>query len=386
MKNPWLCLGVLVLAGCGGGDKKTTVKLRIERGNAVGQLGRIDLLVQTASGSFAVPVVRAAGEAELGLPRESQVQVPEPSGRITVNGQALDLAGNPAGHGSTVGDIVEGETLTLVLEFGKEIVPTDVDAGMPDAAGDQPLTVAAPGGSATCSVAGGAAAACAPSYPFGTVVTISATPGQAHYHVGGWTGDCASATGATCTVTMNGPRSTTVSFAIDTVRLTFVFSGTGSGGTVSDGRGFTCTSSGCFHDYPYGAMLDFGRGMGDSQSSFSGWVNCPNVDDGNNCTLTLTDPLTITARFDSYYFTVNISPAGAGRVVSADGTINCPGVCMGRYPYGHGLTLTATGIGSYRFFQWSGGVCGAPAYHFNNPCGIGTYNPTETTTAEFTVP
>ena len=386
-----LLLGMVVVAGCGdGADKKTTVFLRIERGNAVGQIERIELATVYAGISYNVPLSRKSGEAELLLPQQTMVTVPgSGGGRITIVGTAFAIGGAQAGRGSTEGTVVEGETLTLTLEFGKDL-GEEPDAGMPDAevdaAGEQPLTVSAPGGTAQCSVGGAAAGACAASYPFGTVVTISAAPTAAHYHVSGWSADCATATGATCTVTMSAPRMTTVSFAIDTVRLTFLFSGTGSGGSVSDGMGFTCTQSGCYHDYPYGAVLDFGRGMGNAESSFSSWSGCPNVDDGGNCTLTLTDPLTITAQFDSYYFNVAISPAGGGRVVSADGTINCPGVCSGRYPYGHGLTLTATPSTGYGFFQWVGGVCGAPAYHFNNPCSIGTYSLTESTTVQFALP
>ena len=65
------------------------------------------------------------------------------------------------------------------------------------------------------------------TYDHGTVVQLTAAPATG-YHFVNWTGD-ASGTDLTTSVTMDGNKSVTANFAIDTFTLTYT---AGTGGTI----------------------------------------------------------------------------------------------------------------------------------------------------------
>jgi List-Bact-rpt repeat protein/HYDIN/CFA65/VesB family protein len=65
-----------------------------------------------------------------------------------------------------------------------------------------------------CSEASGTVTGtCSASYPFGTVVTLTATVGSGS-NFAGWGGACAGSEGTTCTVTMNSAQNVTASFVV----------------------------------------------------------------------------------------------------------------------------------------------------------------------------
>jgi hypothetical protein len=111
--------------------------------------------------------------------------------------------------GSTV-TLVSTGTCTIRASQGGNSnysAATPVDRSFTVSQPSQSLTVAvSPSGSGSISCNGGA---CASSYPYGTVVNLSATP-AANYVFSNWSGSCS---GSSCSLTMNGARSVTANFA-----------------------------------------------------------------------------------------------------------------------------------------------------------------------------
>jgi uncharacterized repeat protein (TIGR02543 family) len=126
---------------------------------------------------------------------------------------------------------------------------------------------------------------CENTYPAGTVVTLTATPGAGEL-VQGWFGDCAGSTGNTCTLTMSSVKNAAVSFIKGaTFSVSVVQDKPGAGGTVTSnaggincdeqgaaGAGNTCTSGLLFPT----AVITL-TATPKAGSSFVSWDNCPNA-------------------------------------------------------------------------------------------------------------
>ncbi len=76
-------------------------------------------------------------------------------------------------------------------------------------------------------------------------------------------------------------------------------------------------------------------------------------------------------------YTLTVAVSGSGTVTSADGFINCPGMCSHLYPAGTPVTLTATQATGWNFAGWSGACTGT------GPCNI-TMTQNQSVTATFT--
>ncbi len=139
MLKRWLGLvGVFaLLTGCGdGGDTKTIFFVRILQGTAPSPITRIDLEVQKDATTFMVPL-EATGGGDLTLPITREVKLQDDqSGAVIVTATARNAAGENVGVGRAPATIVPGETITLELEFGKDLTLTD--GGMPDPDGEVP--------------------------------------------------------------------------------------------------------------------------------------------------------------------------------------------------------------------------------------------------------
>jgi len=149
-------------------------------------------------------------------------------------------------------------------------------------------TVTSGDGRITCG------ATCSASYTSGTVVTLTATPAFGSIFTG-WSG-CDAVSGTTCSVTMNGTRSATASFTLQTFTLSVTNTGLLSSGTVtsSDGRincGATCSAA-----YASGSTVVLTATPTGFLSIFTGWDGCDTVS-GTTCSVTMSSARSVTANF-----------------------------------------------------------------------------------------
>lgn len=139
---------------------------------------------------------------------------------------------------------------------------------------------------------------CSESYTAGTAVILTATPaatvtvfpGTTNTFTG-WSG-CDSSSGVTCGVTMNTARSVTATFD---ARHQLAVSASGNG-TVS-GHGIACgsTGAGCVGDYLYGTSITL-IATPSAGHEVAAWTGCGAVS-GNQCTLTMNDPRSVSVSF-----------------------------------------------------------------------------------------
>ncbi len=124
----WLGLGALIAmlaVGCGDAEpKRTQFFVRIEADNAPASIARIDLEIERAAGIVTVPIQPSAGAPPvLTLPLTREVQLDgDETGAVVVTAIARDGAGSELSRGREPGTIIAGETLTLVLVFGRDSV------------------------------------------------------------------------------------------------------------------------------------------------------------------------------------------------------------------------------------------------------------------------
>ena len=170
---------------------------------------------------------------------------------------------------------------------------------------------------------------CSETYPPGTVVTLTATA-QTGSTFAGWGGAC-SGTGS-CVFTMNGAVDVTANFDVAMVTLTVVTNGDAAPFVNVVGQGISCGTD-CSESYPYGTRvtLTVVPQPGAPPFTFPGWIGVGCSGTGP-CQLTLTNPVTMLAVFIRLFnVSVSVTGSGAGRVVSADGNIDCPGACSHAY-------------------------------------------------------
>ena len=189
------------------------------------------------------------------------------------------------------------------------------------------LTVS-PGTGGTTSPAAGAH-----TYREGASVTVTATANSG-YRIGSWSGDC-SGGGSTCTVTMNGDRSASVSF----VRQYTLTTSDETGGSISPAPG-TYTYD---EDTPVAltATPDSGYRIGSWGGDCSG--------DGSTCSLTMDGDRTASVSFVRQY-TLTTSDETGGSISPAPGTYT--------YDEDTPVTLTATPDSGYRIGSWGGDCSG----------------------------
>jgi len=184
------------------------------------------------------------------------------------------------------------------------------------------LTITAAGsGSGTLSGGG--------SYDYGDTALVSATA-----HTGstfsGWSGpdaaECASGS-----VTMNGDKSCTATFTLNTYTLTLDTAGTGSG-TVSGADTY---------DFGSDAAVSAVAAAG---SSFDGWSGPNAAECASGSVLMDTDKsCTATFTLDTYTLTVDTAGTGSGTVSGA-----------GTYDYGSAVAVSATADTGSTFGGWTG--------------------------------
>jgi uncharacterized repeat protein (TIGR02543 family) len=195
-----------------------------------------------------------------------------------------------------------------------------------------------------------------PTYPDGTVVTLTAVP-DAGWVFAGWSGDLSGTQNPT-TITMNSNKNVTATFTqVPQYTLTVTTVGQGSvtldppGGTYPDGTVVTLT-----------AVPDAGWGFTGWSGDLSGSTN--------PTTITMNSNKNVTATFTQVpQYTLTVTTVGQGSV-----TLDPPG---GVYNEGTVVTLTAVPDSGWAFDGWSDDLSGT-----QNPTTI-TMDSNKTVTATF---
>lgn len=247
------------------------------------------------------------------------------------------------------------------------------------------LTVARAGtgtGTVTSSPAGiSCGATCSGSFASGTSITLTAAASSGSTF-GSWT-NCPSASGNTCTVSLNGTSTVTATFnTLPSYTLTAAKAGTGTGTITSGDGNFNCGST-CSASYQSGTIVTL-TAAATNGSTFSSWTGCTSVA-GNTCTATVSGAATVTASFAAapatYTLTAAKSGTGTGTITSADTLINCGVTCSASYVAGASTVLTATVSGGGSFTGWTG--CTSTS---GNLCTVVTPASASTVTATFAAP
>ncbi|MEX2459482.1 MAG: hypothetical protein WD770_10925 [Actinomycetota bacterium] len=211
-------------------------------------------------------------------------------------------------------------------------------------------------GTGTVAVSPGPSPCAPPCYrslALNTVVTLTAQPASGSTFAG-WAGACAH-TNPVCDFTATNSKTATATFDASPgpVHLLTVDkdpAGTGTGTVTSSPPGVECDAA-CPSDageFVEGTSVIL-TATGSSDSAFAGWGGaCVGVT-GPQCTVSMTEARTVSARFDqvSYTLTVTVSGGGDGSVSSdPSGITDCrkgpQGTCSFAFPKNTQITLTAT--------------------------------------------
>jgi hypothetical protein len=192
-------------------------------------------------------------------------------------------------------DGLKPRTFDVSYQIGQQPILTVSGAG-----GDGSGTVTSSPGGISCAVTNGSASGtCSATFEPGTVVTLSATPtGNNRFDT--WGGSCSGS--ASCSVTVTQPTTVTARFLAPLPVLTVAGAGgNGSGIVTSAPPGISCgiaqgtatgTCSAAFN--PNTAVVLTARPAG--QDLFTSWGGA--CTGSGSCSVTVTQPTTVTARFD----------------------------------------------------------------------------------------
>lgn len=200
----------------------------------------------------------------------------------------------------------------------------------------------------TTNASGSGSVTAGGTYSYGTVRSISASPGTG-YHFAGWTG-AATGTSNPVNITIDSNKTLTANFTANSYTLTTNTSGSGSvtaGGT-----------------YSYGTVRSISASPGTGYY-FAGWSGAA-TGTSNPVNITVDSNKTLTANFTANSYTLTTTTSGSGSVTAG-----------GSYSYGTVRSITATAGTGYTFSGWSGAASGT-----SNPVNI-TVDSNKTLTANF---
>jgi hypothetical protein len=147
------------------------------------------------------------------------------------------------------------------------------------------------GGSSPCS-----GSTCVISLDYGTVVTLTATPNPGSAFTG-WSGSCAGV--GACVVSMDENKEVSAAYTLNRYTLTVVKTGAGSGVVASaPGSEIDCGVS-CSANLAYGTVITL-TATPTLGWAFAGWEGVCAPAGFGECVLTITEPLTATAKFEDY--------------------------------------------------------------------------------------
>jgi hypothetical protein len=204
-------------------------------------------------------------------------------------------------------------------------------------------------------VGGGITTPAAGTYTFAenVVVPLAATP-AAGYTFAYWTGGVEDPNSASTTVTMDGDKSITAYFTLNSYLLSINKVGSGTGIVTSDPDGIDCGAA-CSYSYDHGTAVTL-YAQAAPGSTFSGWsgAGCSGTDP---CTLTIDGSKAVTATFEVSAppcYSLEISHAGQGSDPVADpaNSTDCP---AGQYIAGEIIHLSdAIPDSGWRISGWAG--------------------------------
>ncbi len=173
------------------------------------------------------------------------------------------------------------------------------------------------------------------TYAEDTVVNISATS-TTGWHFDHWTGDVASPSSASTTVTMDENKTVTAVFVKDTVTLTVNVTGSGS------------VTQNPTAPYLYGDIVQL-TAVAATGWHFDHWTGALSGSD-NPKSITLDGNKSVTAVFAKDSVTLTVSVSGNGSVTRTPG---------GPYLYGDEVELLAEADPGWRFDHWTGALSGS---------------------------
>jgi hypothetical protein len=220
---------------------------------------------------------------------------------------------------------------------------------------------------------------CVELYPDGTSVTLTATPDSGATFTG-WGGDCAAATGNTCTLTMSSAKAVTATFTSSS-GPTLTVSVTGNGKITGNGINCGNGNTDCSETYTAGTAVTLTEAPG-TGATFSAWGGaCSGT--ATTCNLTMNSAQTVTGTFSggggAGTQTLTVSVTGSGKVTGPG--IDCGNGstdCSEPYATGTAVTLTETPNTGATFSGWGGSCSGTAA-----TCVV-TMGAAKTGTATFT--
>jgi hypothetical protein len=251
-------------------------------------------------------------------------------------------------------DSVEGSSCTLLVDEPREVtVAFDELKHTLSVAKEGPGTVTSTPEGIDCGEA------CSASFADGNTVSLLAVP-ETGSSFTGWEG-CDSSARTLCYVTLQQSRQVTARFAAQAapgrVTLSISKDGSGSGRVSSEPAGIDCGSA-CSASFEEGSSVTV-YAEAAAGSSFAGWDAelCADAT-APSCTLTLTQSLTLSARFIADAHTLTVEVQGSGTVTSRPSGIDCPGSCSASFDDGTRVTLTATPASGWTFESWGGACAG----------------------------
>jgi hypothetical protein len=264
----------------------------------------------------------------------SHYEVETPAGVIAVRGSAVQIT--VLEDGTTWACNLEGDIWAIAQGVELQIPEGQccfISAGQPPKLTSD-LTISSTTGGSVTSPGEGTF-----SYDEGTVVDLVAEAEEGYRFVN-WSGDVSAAGNAsvaTTTITMDGDKTVTATFAQDMYTLTVNTIGSGSVGLNPTGG-----------SYPSGTVVTLTATAGTGWR-FSGWSGDLNGADNPNA-VTIDGDKIATAIFTEDTYTLTVSTVGTGSV-----SVNPAG---GSYPSGTVVTLTATASPGWTFSGWSGDLNG----------------------------
>ncbi|MEY3697217.1 MAG: hypothetical protein RJA41_867, partial [Actinomycetota bacterium] len=182
------------------------------------------------------------------------------------------------------------------------------------------------------------------------VVVLTATPATGSTFTG-WSGSGCSGTG-TCTVTMSSSKSVTATFSVASQLVNIVIDGSGS--VVDSGNAINCSDD-CSSNIDYGQVITLTPNP-QAGWEFTGWTgDCTGVE---NCSLTITGDVNVTATFARIGARADVVTVGNGRVTNSKNVNQCRGNCSIDAYENDSITLTAQPDTGWAFTGWSGACTG----------------------------
>ncbi len=195
---------------------------------------------------------------------------------------------------------------------------------------------------------------CSSTQTQGTAIKLTATPAAASKFTG-WSGAC-TGTGV-CTVTLDGAKNVTATFAKQQALTVSVDASRASGSVVSEPAGISCPGT-CSATFESGTTVKLIAQPG-TGSRLEQWGGA--CSGRGDCSVAVTDGVSVSATFGAANHTLAVALSGKGTVVSSPAGISCPRHCSTSLAADTLVSLRAVPAKGYAFAGWSGDCHGRGA-------------------------